>query len=162
MSSFSHNNNGYNVARGNTVNSSPYNHYLAYCYPNIQLTSPFKITGEINFQGSDGLQGIGAFDSISQDNTQWHGYSLLNMDSTKGLLVETFNRTNGRLSSNTWYSFELTVDGTTVTGVIKQGDTIVFSSSSTAPSVLNNPYPCIVFMGKPNTIWFKNLSIEPL
>ena len=70
------------------------------------------------------------------------------------------SRTDGQLSSDTWYTFELSYTGGVWTGKIIVNDSVLWTGTVTASKTIN--YIGIAESGGHNTFQFKNLKIKPL
>ena len=89
-------------------------------------------------------------------------------DARRGL----FHRLNGSLtwytepitlSNNTWYTFYLKVEGTSVTAkIIDSNDDIVYNSTQTISQLQNYKKWSIINGGNKRTLQFKNLKIKQL
>lgn len=91
-------------------------------------------------------------------------YQLSGYNGTKGLTTNpwTEKRTSGSLSNNTWYHFKLTISNGSGTGLIKQGDTTVYSDSLSFSQFSSLLYICLTSSQYPSTIHFKNLKVKAL
>ena len=71
-------------------------------------------------------------------------------------------RTDGALSTGTWYHFKITVDGTSVSFKLTQGDTVIFNNSLTVSFMSDLTYLNIHQGQASNTVHFKNFKVKPL
>ena len=81
-------------------------------------------------------------------------------------------RTNGSLSNygaynsgfniNTWYTFNIKVEGTTVTTSVKQGSTTIQSYTGTFSNIQSWKKLMLVIGGNSNNMYWKNLKVKSL
>ena len=75
----------------------------------------------------------------------------------------TFYTTSGSLSANTWYTFIIQVEGTSVTGkILNNQGTEIHSSTQTISEVQSMKKWNIIFGGAGHTLKWKNLKIKAL
>ena len=151
-------------------NSSATSNYFAFTSHKTDFQLPRNLEIEVDIKQTNNLNGQWG---ISFTNS--HGVSTSTKYATCGGFAGTSNqkgiicnspwgsqRTSGALSLDTWYHFKITVNGTTVTFKLMNGDTVLFNDSLTV-SFMSELTHLNVHQGQSaNTVHFKNLKIKPL
>jgi len=164
--SFTYDSNGYYVlADTNTASPS--------VFPtSAPFTSPIVFECDMYIQSkSSDNDGILISDSNGRYNpgtnqVQGNYYELFSYGANKGLAKTTngswasVDRPSGALSTGKWYHMSLTFSGTTVTGVITEGNNSVYSKTVTSTFTISNAYPIMYTHGTNNNLRWKNLKVK--
>ena len=144
--------------------------YFTFVYPNTNFNLPRNIEVELdirqtaNFNGQWGVSFTdGHGTSTSTKYATCGGFS--GTSNQKGIICNSpwgSQRTNGALTLSNWYHFKITVNGTTVSFKLTDGDTVVFDDSLTVSFMSSLTYLNVHQGQANNTIEFKNLKVKAL
>lgn len=156
------------IAVSSTTSSA--SNYIALIEPtNMPTLSNFSIECDIKLISGTGQGGLNYIDGITTVSASQKAVELISAynNNIKGLVIRNpnfngGNRVNGALSTNTWYTFKLQFNGTSITAIISQNGSDVYSRTVTDSVVSSLAHICIYQADASNTIHFKNLKIKAL
>ena len=163
MYNFSYNNMGYYT--GIPSCSGDTSKYLSFIRFNTGLPTQYSFKADIMFGSTAYQSGISVNQDFSIATTAKLNAVMHFANRNYGLIQRgggaSWQRTEGRLSINKWYTFEISFDGTTYTGTIYDGETVVgtwnFINLEVTPVDA-----CIIWGEGSETVNFKNIKIKPL
>lgn len=149
-----------------SVGSNVGSNFYGLISPNLAFTDDIEIECDIKQTSTvSSIFGIIVMNAMSKSSSDITHYAQVsNYVGTKGITCNPWidKRSQGSLSTNTWYHFMITITDGTITASIKQGDTTVYSDSISYSYVSSLNNICLSVSQYPNTIHFKNLKIKPL
>ena len=153
-----------------SLGTSPSSTYYSPIYVDETLPSDFEMS--VMYKASTNMNREQTEFIIAQNHPQTYSgtteLGIIVTDARRGL----FHRVNGSatwytesstLSNNTWYTFYLKIEGTTVTAkILDSSDNTVYTSTQTISNAQNYKKWSIINGGNSRTLHFKNLKIKTL
>lgn len=152
-----------------TTGSSPASTYYSPIYPSDTLPTNYEVSVDIltPIKETDKQFGLCISDEYTQTYTsanQCFLYANINRTAL-GYRVNGSLTNYGESSSynaNTWYTFKITVNGTSVSSQILNGDAVVQSWNGRLFNIQSWKKIMIITGGEANNIYWKNLQIKAL
>lgn len=147
--------------------TSSTSNYFAFVNPKASLGLPRNLEVELDIKQTGNLTGQwGVSFTDSQGKTTSTKYATCGaFTNQKGIICNSpwgAQRTDGTLSLNTWYHMKITINSTTVSLELKQGDTTLFNDSLVVSFMSSLTYLNIHQGQSSNTVQFKNLKVKAL
>ena len=166
ISSVTHSDGAYTVVSSASSSTSTY--YAMVTPTGVSMPSNFEASVDMYFTtdpNSNLAHVLIATNSLTSNSNSLNSAELGHYRVNKGFITRPWDdslarRTNGTLSDNTWYKFIIQYNNGVFTGIIKQGDTTVFSDSISMSKTFNYVGACE--NAGHNTYKFKNLKIKAL